>query len=156
MTVSSPDVISSQISPRGRAGLRQREVFFSWTARHDRRFGLGAGTARVGAAYRRARAGLAARPVDGFGPAEFDRAVYRALGRTEHRAGLADGIRAYLRVRGRARARTAAYGGRPPGAYGGSTPSRCSPEGKPRPAPPGTTSPSTAPGSAARTLRPSC
>ena len=43
------------------------------------------------------RDGLAKRPVDGFGPAEFDRTVYRALGRTERWAGLADGLRTYLR-----------------------------------------------------------
>ncbi|CAL9330208.1 hypothetical protein SUDANB58_00053 [Streptomyces sp. enrichment culture] len=33
----------------------------------------------------------------GLGPAEFDRAVYRALGRTERWAGLADGLAARLR-----------------------------------------------------------
>lgn len=34
--------------------------------------------------------------MDGIGPAEFDRAVYRALGRTERWEGLAAGVRAYL------------------------------------------------------------
>lgn len=34
--------------------------------------------------------------MNGFGPAEFDRAVYRALGRTERWEGLAAGIQAYL------------------------------------------------------------
>ncbi|KAF4409050.1 alpha/beta hydrolase [Streptomyces lycii] len=82
---------------QSRALLRGREVFFGLAARHGERFGLGRDAGRVRDAYRRARDGLAARPVDGFGPAEFDRAVYRALGRTERWAGLADGIRAYLR-----------------------------------------------------------
>ncbi|WDM17149.1 alpha/beta fold hydrolase [Streptomyces lavenduligriseus] len=82
---------------QSRALLRQREVFFAWAARHHGRFGLGGRADEVREAYERARDGLAARPVDGFGPAEFDRAVYRALGRTERWTGLAEGIRAYLR-----------------------------------------------------------
>ncbi|MBI0297411.1 alpha/beta fold hydrolase [Streptomyces sp. PRKS01-29] len=85
------DVIQS------RALLRQRDTFFAWTAAHPDRFRLGAGAAAVRRAYLRVRDGLTAAPVDGFGPAEFDRAVYRALGRTERWAGLADGLRAYLR-----------------------------------------------------------
>ncbi|WP_432142491.1 alpha/beta hydrolase [Streptomyces sp. bgisy084] len=79
------------------AMVRQRAVFFAWAARHQERFGLGADAAAVRAAYQRVRDGLAERPVDGFGAAEFDRAVYRALGRTERWAGLADGLRTYLR-----------------------------------------------------------
>ncbi|MFF4603990.1 alpha/beta fold hydrolase [Streptomyces sp. NPDC001339] len=84
------DVIQS------RALLRQRDTFFAWTAAHAQRFGAGANATAVRRSYLRVRQGLAARPVDGFGPAEFDRAVYRALGRTERWAGLADGIRTYL------------------------------------------------------------
>ncbi|MEN2422477.1 alpha/beta fold hydrolase [Streptomyces rimosus] len=76
--------------------LRQREVLFDWLARHASRFGLGGTAGEVGAAYRRVRDGLAARPVAGFGAAAFDRAVYRALGRTERWTALGDGLRAYL------------------------------------------------------------
>ncbi|BCM72162.1 MULTISPECIES: alpha/beta hydrolase [Streptomyces] len=82
---------------QSRALLRQRDVFFAWAGAHPDRFGLGAGADAVRGAYARARDGLAARPVAGFGPAEFDRSVYRALGRTERWAGLADGLRGYLR-----------------------------------------------------------
>lgn len=82
---------------QSRALLRQRETFFAWTAAHPARFGLGDTSAAVRRAYLRVRAGLAERPVGGFGPAEFDRAVYRALGRTERWAGLADGLSARLR-----------------------------------------------------------
>ncbi|MEU7314312.1 alpha/beta hydrolase [Streptomyces sp. NPDC007083] len=85
------DVIQS------RALLRQRNTFFAWAAAHPDRFGLGGSPQAVRRAYMRAREGLVARPVDGFGPAEFDRVVYRALGRTERWAGLADGLRTYLR-----------------------------------------------------------
>lgn len=84
------DVIQS------RALLRARDTFLGWTAAHPDRFGLGGDAAAVRRSYLRVRQGLAARPVDGFGPAEFDRAVYRALGRTERWSGLADGLRAYL------------------------------------------------------------
>ncbi|MFC5144336.1 alpha/beta hydrolase [Streptomyces aureoversilis] len=42
--------------------------------------------------------GLASRFVAGFGPVEFDRAVYRMLGRTERWAPLGDGLRTSLRV----------------------------------------------------------
>ncbi|CAM5370069.1 alpha/beta hydrolase [Streptomyces purpurascens] len=84
------DVIQS------RALLRQRGTFFAWTAAHGERFGLGGTPGAVREAYLRVRRGLAARPVAGFGPAEFDRAVYRALGRTERWEGLADGLRGYL------------------------------------------------------------
>ncbi|WP_245689822.1 alpha/beta hydrolase [Streptomyces chattanoogensis] len=82
---------------QSRALLRQRAVFFAWAARHRERFGLGADAAAVRAAYQRVRDGLARHPVDGFGAAEFDRTVYRALGRTERWAGLADGLRTFLR-----------------------------------------------------------
>ncbi|MEU9123130.1 alpha/beta hydrolase [Streptomyces sp. NPDC048506] len=82
---------------QSRALLRQRAVFFSWVARHQERFGLGARAASVRAAYQRVRHGLGRSPVNGFGAAEFDRTVYRALGRTERWTGLADGLRAYLR-----------------------------------------------------------
>ncbi|WP_234326506.1 alpha/beta hydrolase [Streptomyces sp. NRRL S-337] len=84
------DVIQS------RALLRQRDRFFAWVADHHDRFGLGGGAKEACRAYLRVRQGLAAHAVNGFGPAEFDRAVYRALGRTERWAGLADGLRAYL------------------------------------------------------------
>ncbi|WP_307853886.1 alpha/beta fold hydrolase [Streptomyces tagetis] len=85
------DVIQS------RALLEARDTFFAWAAAHPDRFGLGADRAAVRRAYLDARARLADRPAEGVGPAEFDRAVYRALGRTERWAGLADGLRAYLR-----------------------------------------------------------
>ncbi|MGI5378960.1 alpha/beta fold hydrolase [Streptomyces sp. CA-251387] len=84
------DVIQS------RALLRARDTFFAWTGEHAERFRLGRSADAVRRAYVRVRAGLAAHPPNGFGPAEFDRAVYRALGRTERWAGLADGLRAYL------------------------------------------------------------
>ncbi|MFE5814719.1 alpha/beta hydrolase [Streptomyces sp. NPDC056479] len=84
------DVIQS------RALLRARDTFFSWTAAHADRFGLGDDTDAVRRSYLRARRGLTARPAGGLGPAEFDRTVYRALGRTERWTGLADGLRAYL------------------------------------------------------------
>ncbi|MFE6774877.1 alpha/beta fold hydrolase [Streptomyces sp. NPDC057702] len=77
--------------------LRQREVLFDWLAGDPRRYGLGDTAGQVRAAYTRAREGLAARPVDGFGPAAFDRAVYRTLGRTERWAPFGDGLRDYLR-----------------------------------------------------------
>ncbi|WP_210584828.1 alpha/beta hydrolase [Streptomyces sp. GESEQ-35] len=76
--------------------LRQRDTFFEWTAAHAERFGLGSGADDVRRAYLRVRRGLGSVPVDGFGASEFDRAVYRALGRTERWAGLADGMRTYL------------------------------------------------------------
>ncbi|MFB9463879.1 alpha/beta hydrolase [Streptomyces cinereospinus] len=79
---------------QSRALLRQRDLCFAWTAAHADRFGPGGGPAGVRAAGLRVRRGVAARPVEGFGAAEFDRAVYRALGRTERWAGLADGLRA--------------------------------------------------------------
>ncbi|MFC5213512.1 alpha/beta hydrolase [Streptomyces coerulescens] len=84
------DVIQS------RALLAARDTFFDWTAAHADRFGLGGDRAAVRRSYLRVRQGLTARPVNGFGPAEFDRAVYRALGRTERWTSLADGLRAYL------------------------------------------------------------
>lgn len=82
---------------QSRALLSQRDTFFAWTAAHPDRFALGASAQTVRRAYLRVREGLTARPVAGFGPAEFDRAVYRALGRTERWTGLADGLRTYLR-----------------------------------------------------------
>lgn len=81
---------------QSRALLRARDTFLAWTAAHEERFGLGGGADAVRRSYLRVRQGLAARPVNGFGPAEFDRAVYRALGRTERWTGLADGLRTYL------------------------------------------------------------
>ena len=81
---------------QSRALLRARDTFFGWTAAHAERFGLGGSADAVRQSYLRVRRGLAARPVDGFGAAEFDRAVYRALGRTERWAGLADGMRDWL------------------------------------------------------------
>ncbi|MEC4020417.1 alpha/beta fold hydrolase [Streptomyces sp. H27-D2] len=76
--------------------LGQRDTLFDWLAAHPGRFRLGADRERVRAAYTRARSALAAAPEDGFGPAEFDRAVYRSLGRTERWTALGDGIRDYL------------------------------------------------------------
>lgn len=81
---------------QSRALLRGRDTFFGWAAAHADRFGLGRSAPEVRRAYLRVRRELARRPVDGFGAAEFDRAVYRALGRTERWAGLADGLRAHL------------------------------------------------------------
>jgi len=77
--------------------LDQRDTFFDWLAVHPDRFGLGSSREETRTAYARTRRGLSARPADGFGPAEFDRAVYRALGRTERWTGLGDGLRDYLR-----------------------------------------------------------
>ncbi|MGW3651643.1 alpha/beta fold hydrolase [Streptomyces sp. NPDC000878] len=82
---------------QSRALLRQRDTFFDWTAQHPDRFALGDNTEAVRETYLRVRDGLRERPVDGFGATAFDRAVYRALGRTERWAGLADGLRTYLR-----------------------------------------------------------
>ncbi|RZB19872.1 alpha/beta hydrolase [Streptomyces sp. F001] len=82
---------------QSRALLRQRDTFFAWTAAHADRFGLGGRAGAVREAYLRVRQGLADNPVEGVGAAEFDRAVYRALGRTERWAGLADALRAHLR-----------------------------------------------------------
>jgi len=82
---------------QSRALLRQRDTLFAWTAAHADRFALGDDAAAVRRAYLSVRDRLTAHPVAGFGPAEFDRAVYRALGRTERWAGLNDGLRAYLR-----------------------------------------------------------
>ncbi|MEV6261577.1 alpha/beta hydrolase [Streptomyces sp. NPDC051784] len=82
---------------QSRALLRRRDTFFTWTADHPDHFGLGSDARAVRAAYTRVREGLTARPVGGFGPSEFDRAVYRALGRTERWAGLAEGLGTYLR-----------------------------------------------------------
>ncbi|WP_328390553.1 alpha/beta hydrolase [Streptomyces sp. NBC_00400] len=99
-------VLDSVVGPRdwfdfdlmqSRALVRQRAVFFAWTARHEQRFGLGTEAAAVRAAYQRVRDQLSTHPVNGFGAAEFDRTVYRALGRTERWPGLADGLRTYLR-----------------------------------------------------------
>lgn len=72
---------------RSRALLRRRDTFLAWTAAHPDRFALGGNAAAVRRSYLRVREGLTARPVADFGPAEFDRAVYRALGRTERWAG---------------------------------------------------------------------
>ncbi|MEU7154373.1 alpha/beta hydrolase [Streptomyces sp. NPDC045456] len=81
---------------QARAMLRQRDVLFDWLARHDSRFRLGTTPREVRAAYLRTRDGLTTHPVAGFGAAAFDRAVYRALGRTERWTALGDGLRAYL------------------------------------------------------------
>lgn len=77
--------------------LRQRNTFFTWLARDHTRFGLGGSGQRVRFSYERVRAGLEREPVHGFGAAEFDRAVYGALGRTERWAGVGEGLRDYLR-----------------------------------------------------------
>ncbi|MEV1023337.1 alpha/beta hydrolase [Streptomyces sp. NPDC050264] len=82
---------------QSRALLAQRDTFFAWAAAHAGRFGLGADARAVRASYLRVRTGVGADPVNGFGSAEFDRAVYRALGRTERWAPLAEGLRGYLR-----------------------------------------------------------
>ncbi|MGW1612919.1 alpha/beta hydrolase [Streptomyces sp. NPDC002285] len=84
------DVIQS------RAMLRARDTFFGWAAAHAERFGLGGDAGAVLRSYLRVRQSLGSHPVGGFGAAEFDRAVYRALGRTERWTGLADGMHGYL------------------------------------------------------------
>ncbi|GAA2673889.1 alpha/beta hydrolase [Streptomyces lunalinharesii] len=83
---------------QSRALLRQRNTFFTWVAAHPERFELGASATATRRSYLTARRELAEHPVNGIGPAEFDRAVYRALGRTERWAPLADGLRSYLRT----------------------------------------------------------
>ncbi|GAB7029057.1 alpha/beta hydrolase [Streptomyces sp. NPDC021749] len=83
---------------QSRALLRQREVFFAWAARYHHRFGLGTDATAVRAAYSRARHHLTVHPQQSFGPAEFDRTVYRSLGRTERWTALADGIAGSLRT----------------------------------------------------------
>ncbi|MFD4369372.1 alpha/beta fold hydrolase [Rhodococcus sp. NPDC058521] len=60
--------------------LDQRNSMFGWWARHARHFGLGEDSAAVRRSYDAVRA---LSPSHGIGPDEFDRAVYRALGRTE-------------------------------------------------------------------------
>ncbi|MFI9759742.1 alpha/beta hydrolase [Streptomyces sp. NPDC051963] len=84
---------------QSRALLRQRDTFFEWAAAHADRFGLGSDADDIRRAALRVRRGLGAAPVDGFGASEFDRAVYRALGRTERWTTLADGMRNYLNDR---------------------------------------------------------
>ncbi|MCE4946481.1 alpha/beta hydrolase [Streptomyces albulus] len=83
---------------QSQALLRQRDTFLAWVAAHPERFALGGSASATRASYLSARRGLTEHPVNGFGPAEFDRAVYRALGRTERWAPLADGLRGYLRT----------------------------------------------------------
>ncbi|WP_407552313.1 alpha/beta hydrolase [Streptomyces sp. Pv4-95] len=80
---------------QARAMLRQRATLFRLLARD--RYGLGDTPRAVRLSYTRVRAGLARHPVDGFGTADFDRTVYRALGRTERWAALGDGLHRYLR-----------------------------------------------------------
>ncbi|WP_428956601.1 alpha/beta fold hydrolase [Streptomyces sp. cg35] len=80
---------------QSRALLTQRDTFFAWAAAHADRFALGTDARAVRASYLRVRRGVEADPVSGFGPAEFDRAVYRALGRTERWAPLAEALHAY-------------------------------------------------------------
>jgi pimeloyl-ACP methyl ester carboxylesterase len=85
---------------QARALLAQREVLFGWLADRHARFGLGADPAQVRRSYDRARAALPAAglgPPGAFGRAEFDRVVYRMLGRTERWTGFGDGLRAFLR-----------------------------------------------------------
>ncbi|SHF06287.1 alpha/beta hydrolase fold [Streptoalloteichus hindustanus] len=74
--------------------LRQRDTLFDWLAEHRAAFRLGATRNEVRAHYLRTREALAARG-DSFGPAEFDRLVYRALGRTERWEKLGLGLRAF-------------------------------------------------------------
>jgi pimeloyl-ACP methyl ester carboxylesterase len=73
--------------------LAQRDVFFAWLAARREEFGLGGTADEVRAAYAEVRDRL---PIDGFGPAEFDRVVYRALGRTERWRPLGIGLRKFL------------------------------------------------------------
>lgn len=61
------------------AMLEQRDVLFGWIAAHPE-LGLGAERGEVRRNYLAARARL---PIGALGPDEFDRAVYRALSRTE-------------------------------------------------------------------------
>ncbi|MGW8377111.1 alpha/beta fold hydrolase [Streptomyces sp. ODS28] len=103
---AGPMVLDSVVGPwdwhdfdvrQARALLGQRAVLFGWLARHEGHFGLGGTEGEVRASYARVRGALERRPVDGFGPAEFDRAVYDALGRTERWQGLGEGLRGFLR-----------------------------------------------------------
>ena len=98
-------VLDSVVGPWGwhdfdvrqaRSLLRQRQVLYGWLAGHERHFGLGGTARQVRASYDEVRAHLKRHPVDGFGAAEFDRAVYDALGRTERWQPLGEGMRAYL------------------------------------------------------------
>jgi pimeloyl-ACP methyl ester carboxylesterase len=75
------------------AMLTQRDLFFTWLAAHHDEFGLGDTADEVRAAYAQVRQRL---PINGFGPAEFDRVVYRALGRTERWRPLGVGLRTFL------------------------------------------------------------
>ncbi|MFG2224004.1 alpha/beta hydrolase [Streptomyces sp. NPDC048644] len=76
--------------------IGQRDTLFARLARDPARYRLGATPRAVRASYTRVREALAAHPDHGFGSAAFDRAVYRALGRTERWAPLGDGLRRYF------------------------------------------------------------
>ncbi|WP_346776447.1 alpha/beta hydrolase [Streptomyces sp. HNM0574] len=82
---------------QARAMLRQRATLFDWLAARDGHYRLGGTPSRVRASYARVRAELKRNPVRGFGAAEFDRAVYDALGRTERWQRLGEGMRDHLR-----------------------------------------------------------
>jgi pimeloyl-ACP methyl ester carboxylesterase len=75
------------------AMLAQRNIFFTWLAAHHNEFRLGGTADEVRAAYTQVQQRL---PIDGFGPAEFDRVVYRALGRTKSWRPLGIGLRKFL------------------------------------------------------------
>jgi pimeloyl-ACP methyl ester carboxylesterase len=73
--------------------LVQRDAFFAWVAARREEFGLGGTATEVRAAYAQVRERL---PIDDFGPAEFDRVVYRALGGTGRWRALGIGLRKFL------------------------------------------------------------
>ncbi len=83
---------------QSRALLRQRDVFFAWAGAHPDRFGLGAGADAVRGAYARARDGP--RRAAGRRVRARRSSTAACTGRwacTERWAGLADGLRGYLR-----------------------------------------------------------
>ncbi|MFB9433612.1 alpha/beta hydrolase [Streptoalloteichus tenebrarius] len=74
--------------------IRQRDTLFDWFAQHPTTFRLGSTRDEVRQHYVRTREELARRG-EAFGPAEFDRLVYRALGRTERWEKLGLALRAF-------------------------------------------------------------
>ncbi|MDI9939258.1 alpha/beta fold hydrolase [Rhodococcus sp. IEGM 1351] len=75
--------------------LSQRETMIGWWAQHPERIGLGHDPAAVRRSYDTVRA---LNPSGGIGADEFDRAVYRALGRAERWQPLGQAIAQALRT----------------------------------------------------------
>ena len=80
---------------QAQALLTQRVTMLEWWAAHADRFGLGSDPAAVRRSYDAVRA---LPPSGGIGADEFDRAVYRALGRTERWQPLGHAIAQALRT----------------------------------------------------------